>query len=82
MRSRRRWKRQSSGAGPGARPGAEFAWHAREEVWVYLCAVVSYVVLGVMLQSAALNWIVGPLYFVCFVWGSSLLLQRRRARRR
>jgi hypothetical protein len=82
MGSRRRRRRSHSGPGPGARPGAEFAWRAHEEPWVYLGAAVSYVVLGVVLQSVALNWIVGPLYFVCFVWASSLLLQRRRGRRR
>ena len=58
--------------------GREFAWQGREEGVTYLAAVVSYVALGVLLRTAVLNWIVGPLYFVCFVWAVSRLLERRR----
>lgn len=61
---------------------AEFEWRGHEEGLVYAAAIASYVGLGVALQSVVLNWIVGPLYFVCFVWGSSAVVGRRRRRRR
>lgn len=58
--------------------GREFAWQGRQEGVTYLAAVMSYVAVGVVMRTAVLNWIVGPLYFVCFVWGASWLLGRRR----
>ena len=64
--------------GDGAEP---FRWSRHEEPAVYVAAAVSYVGLGVALQTLLLNWIVGPLYFVVFVWASSALLERRRSRR-
>ena len=60
---------------------APFRWSGHEEAVVYLVAAASYVALGVAVQSLVLNWIVGPLYFVCFVWAASSALQRRRRRR-
>lgn len=56
-------------------PQAEFAWQGHEEGAVYLAAAASYIALGVALQSIVLNWIVGPLYFVCFVWAWSAVLR-------
>ena len=66
--------------GPDDEQGA-FAWQGREEGGTYLAAIASYVAVGVVLRTAVLNWIVGPLYFVCFVWVAALLLGRRRGGR-
>jgi hypothetical protein len=60
----------------------EFAWRGHEEGAAYLAAVVSYVALGVALQSLVLNWIVGPLYFVCFIRVSSAVFPRLPGHRR
>lgn len=57
-----------------------FRWARHEEAVVYGAACAVYVVLGVALQTVVLNWIVGPLFFVCFVWASSSALQRWRSR--
>ena len=54
-----------------------FAWRAHEEGVTYAAAIMSFVALGVVLRTILLNWITGPLYFVCFVWGSAALLGRR-----
>ncbi len=59
-----------------------FAWERHEEGAVYLAAVASYIALGVAVQGIVLNWIVGPVYFVSFVWLSSAVLARRPGRRR
>lgn len=72
---------RSSGhvASDGGRDGCkEFAWRGHEEGAAYLAAVVSYILLGVLLRTVVLNWIVGPLYFVSFVWTCSLVLARRK----
>lgn len=62
-------------------PAPEFRWENHEEAAVYVGAAASYIALGVLLQGVVLNWIVGPFYFVCFVWASSSVLGRRRRRR-
>jgi hypothetical protein len=72
----------ASDGGPEHAEGAEaFRWARHEEPVVYAAAAASYVLLGVALQTLVLNWIVGPLYFVAFVWASSSLLERRRRHR-
>ena len=68
------------GTEPGD-PAPAFRWENHQEATVYAGAAASYIALGVALQSIVLNWIVGPLYFVCFVWASSSVLGRRRSRR-
>lgn len=55
-----------------------FAWRGHEEGAVYLAAVVSYIAAGVVLRTAVLNWIVGPLYFVCAAWVGAAVMDRRR----
>jgi hypothetical protein len=67
------------GTEPGD-PVPAFRWENRQEAAVYVSAAGSYIALGVVLQSVVLNWIVGPLYFVCFVWAASSLLGRRGRR--
>ena len=59
----------------------DFRWRGREEAAVYFGAVVSLTCLGVVLRSLILNWIVGPLYVVAFVWAAVAVLGRQRGRR-
>lgn len=71
-----------AGHGDGAVPET-FAWRGHEEGVTYVAAMVSFVALGVVLRTAVLNWVAGPLYFVCFVWTSAAVLERlRRGRSR
>ena len=60
----------------GPHAPAEFHWKGRQEVVVYFLAMVSFVGLGVLLRTVLLNWIVGPLYFVMFIWTSERLITR------
>jgi len=53
----------------------------REELVVYALAGVSYIVAG-LAWKGLLNWIVGPLWIVVWVWFVPPLLDRLRARRR
>ena len=39
----------------------------RIEIYVYVGAAVSFVLLGTVLTSKLMNWIVGPAYFVAVV---------------
>lgn len=51
-----------------------------EEVVWYGLAAVSYVAAGI-LEKGLLNWIVGPLWLVAFVWAGPPLVDRVRRRR-
>lgn len=39
----------------------------RIEIGVYVAAGVSYIVTGIIVRSAVLNWVVGPAWFVAWV---------------
>jgi hypothetical protein len=82
-RSRRRSVVVSGMEPEGRKVGCQggFAWRAHQEGVTYAAAIVSFVALGVVLRTALLNWVAGPLYFVCFVWASAALLERRRRSR-
>ena len=71
-----RWQRRSRSTGPSGPPPPEFHWEGRQEVVVYALAMVSFVGLGVLLTTVLLNWIVGPLYFVMFIWTSERLITK------
>lgn len=62
-------------------PPAERDLAGREAVWLHVAAVLTYVPLGVVVRTALLNWIVGPMYLVLFVWWVPPLLDRLRGRR-
>ena len=50
--------------GPGPRP------------WGYLAALLVYVVLGVLVRSVVLNWIVGPLFLLLTLYLLPLAVRR------
>ena len=50
--------------GPGPRP------------WGYLAAFLVYVVLGLLLRSVVLNWIVGPLFLLLTLYLLPLAVRR------
>lgn len=62
---------------PTGRPG-DPPWYTRRfELCLYLLAGVSYVVLGVYFKFL-LNWIVGPLWLVAWIWAAPALVDRLR----
>ncbi len=64
---------------PAERPrAAEYDWSPRREALVYVLAALTYIPLGVVLRTPLLNWVVGPLYLVLFVWAAARLVGRRR----
>ena len=64
---------------PTGRPG-DPAWYTRRfELALYVLAGVTYVVLG-MYQKFLLNWIIGPIWLVAWIWGAPALIDRVRRR--
>jgi hypothetical protein len=55
---------------------------SREELWHYGIAAVVYISLGLLFQNAVLNWIVGPLFIVMWMWWVPPLVDKWRSRRR
>jgi hypothetical protein len=43
-------------------------WARHEQFFLYAIAAVTYITLGVFLQTFVLNWVVGPLYLLLVVW--------------
>ena len=41
---------------------------SRDELWHYGIAAAVYIVLGVLLRDIVLNWIIGPLFVVAWMW--------------
>ena len=54
---------------------------SRDEFWYYGLAAVVYILLGILLKSIVLNWIVGPLFIVVWMWCVPPLVDRWRNRR-
>jgi hypothetical protein len=48
---------------------------------VYVAAAASYVALG-SLEKALLNWVIGPLWLVGFVWAAHRIRDRRERQAR
>lgn len=65
---------------PTGRPD-DPAWYTRRfELTLYVIAGTSYVVLG-MFHKFLLNWIIGPIWLVAWLWAVPALVDRvRRAR--
>jgi uncharacterized membrane-anchored protein len=62
---------------PTGRPG-DPAWYTRRiELTLYVLAGTSYVVLGVF-HKFLLNWIIGPVWLVAWIWGAPALVERVR----
>lgn len=64
---------------PTGRPGDPTWYTRRFELTLYLLAGITYVVLGVY-QKFLLNWIIGPIWLVAWIWGVPLLVDRVRRR--
>lgn len=67
-------------SGPTGRPG-DPAWYTRRiELTLYVLAGISYVGLGVF-HKFLLNWIIGPIWLVAWIWGVPALVERLRQSR-
>ncbi len=64
---------------PAKKPFREL--FSRAELWHYGIAALIYIGLGVLLLNWMLNWIVGPLFIVLWIWFVPVLLDKWRARR-
>jgi NhaP-type Na+/H+ or K+/H+ antiporter len=53
-----------------------------QEIAIYVAAGISFIVLGIVLRTALLNWIVGPAFVVTFVVLANRWLGRRKGVRR
>ena len=66
---------------PTGRPG-DPAWYTRRvELVIYVLAAVSYVGLG-MFHKFLLNWIIGPIWLIAWVWLAPIVVDRIRGLRR
>lgn len=65
---------------PTGRPG-DPAWYTRRiELALYVLAGISYVGLG-MFHKFLLNWIIGPIWLVAWIWAVPALVERFRVGR-
>lgn len=55
---------------------------SRQEIAIYVAAGISLILLGIVLRTALLNWIVGPAFVVTFVVLANRVLGRRKDVRR
>jgi len=53
---------------------------SRAELCYYGVAAVVYILLGLLLRDIVLNWIVGPLFIVLWMWQVPSLVEKWRAR--
>jgi hypothetical protein len=64
---------------PTGRPG-DPAWYTRRvELVLYVVAGITYVVAGLW-QKFLLNWIIGPVWLVAWIWLAPALAERLRVR--
>lgn len=64
-------------------PGVDARFReSRQEIWIYVAAGLSVILLGIVLRTAILNWIVGPAFVVTFVVVANRWLGRRKDGRR
>ena len=54
---------------------------SRDELLHYGIAALIYIGLGVLFQDVVLNWIVGPLFIVAWMWFMPPLVKKWRERR-
>jgi hypothetical protein len=65
---------------PTGRPG-DPGWYTRGiELGLYVLAGISYIWLG-MFHKWLLNWILGPVWLVTWIWAVPALVERLRRRR-
>lgn len=51
---------------------------SRDEVLLYGYGALVYVLLGVLITDIVLNWIIGPLFIIVWVWQVPPLIDRWR----
>jgi len=54
---------------------------SHKELWHYGVAAVVYIILGVFLRDVVLNFVVGPLFIVVWMWRIAPLVDKWRAHR-
>ncbi|MBM4462734.1 MAG: hypothetical protein FJ012_05275 [Chloroflexi bacterium] len=54
---------------------------SRNELWHYGTAALVYIGLGLLLRGAVLNFVVGPLFIVVWMWQVAPLIDRWRGHR-
>ena len=64
---------------PPKRPFREL--FSRDELWHYGSAAAIYIILGILFQELVLNWIVGPLFIVLWMWWAPPLVEKWRKQR-
>jgi hypothetical protein len=65
---------------PTGRPD-DPSWYTRRfELVLYVLAAASYVALGAF-HKFLLNWIIGPVWLVAWIWLTPLIVDRIRTRR-
>ena len=62
---------------PTGRPGDPEWYTRRVELALYVAAGVSYVVVGMYLKFL-LNWVIGPVWLIAWIWGVPALVDRVR----
>jgi hypothetical protein len=68
-------------AAPTGRPG-DPGWYTRRiELALYVAAGVTYVIVGMYLKFL-LNWVIGPVWLVAWIWAVPALVDRLRQDRR
>jgi hypothetical protein len=61
----------------GSAAGSRYR-ESRREIAIYVAAGISLILLGIVLRSAVLNWIVGPAFVVTFVVVANRWFGRRK----
>ena len=67
-------------AAPTGRPGDPVWYTRRLEIALYVVSGVTYVALG-MFHKFLLNWVIGPIWLVAWVWAVPEVVDRARRRR-
>ena len=65
---------------PTGRPGDPDWYTRRIELTLYVLSGLSYIVLG-MFHKWLLNWVLGPVWLVTWIWAGPALVDRLRRRR-
>jgi uncharacterized membrane-anchored protein len=77
-----RWPDQPAApmSAPTGRPG-DPAWYTRRiELALYVLAAASYIGLGIF-HKFLLNWVIGPLWLVAWIWAAPAIVDRVLRRR-
>lgn len=53
---------------------------SRDEILHYSIAAAAYITLGVFLQDVVLNWVIGPLFIVAWMWWIAPIIDKARSR--